>query len=268
MAAHTARNNHSFPLPRGIHKANMPRKKSHSQKEDNQSNSHTGGLVDGLLSLAGSLLDLALLVCTKSAAQVTEQVEYWQEGCYFYSATGRSGESISLKQTRFLEVGFTYRLQGMQIQGVSGSHEMGARIVNEQSNWHRSLPLTPRIDFTNATWCTLSTLDLAQVEAIVAEAERQAGTCGGTYRVEIATRIRVNGLARGRYIMDDFEPELVFRYDQARLLPLDVHGRRTPMRFTKPGPLAGPIPGWAPSAAFQAGSPQWEGDWRWADPRG
>lgn len=267
MAAHTTRNIHSFPLSRGIHKTSMPRKTSHPQKEDTPSNPHTGGLGAGLLSLTGSLLDLALLVGTRPAAQVTEQIEYWQEGCYFYSAAGRSGESISLKQTRFLDVGFTYRLQGMQIQGVSGSHEMGARIVNEQSGWQRGLPLTPRVDFADAAWFTLSTLDLAQVEAIAADAERQAGTCGGIYRVEIVTRIRVNGLARGRYIMDDFEPVLVFRCDQARLLPLDAHGRRTPLRFTKPGPLAGPIPGWAPSAALQANPSQWEGG-RWlADPR-
>ncbi len=231
---------------------------------------HTGGLVNGLLSLAGSLFDLALFAFTRPAVHGAERIGYWQEGCYFYSATGsqpaRSGEIVSMEQTHFLDIGFMYKLLGMQIQGVTGSREMTARIVNEQSGWQHTLALTPRSAFSGDACFTLSTLDLAQVEAIIADTENQTEMRGGTCRVEIVTHIRFNGLALGRYIMDDFEPALVFRYDKARLLPLDAKGKRViPMRFTKPGPLADPVPAWEPSLIFQTNPSQWEGGWRWAE---
>lgn len=251
MAAHTTRN--TLVIPGGIHKANMPRKTPFPQKEEERSKTHTGRLVDGCLSLAGSLLDLVVFLF---ARPVAEQVEYWQEGSYFYSTAGsrpvRSGDAVSMTQARFLHVGFMYKFQGMQIQGVLGNHEMTARIVNEQSGWQRNLPLTPRCDFADAAWFALSTLDLAQVEAVAAEA------CSGTFRVEIVTRIRVNGLVRGRYVTDDFEPVLAFRYDQARLLPIDANGRRIPMRFTKSGPLAAPVPAWDPAGALPGNPSHWE----------
>lgn len=269
MAVHTDPTVHRLHFPKGVHKASTPTRPA--AKADN--------LIRSLLSTLGllltELLELAQFTFTRSTAHsMGEQVGYRQEGRYFYSAAEspaasppsmRGGEAISVEKTRFLNVGFTYNLQGVQLQGVSGDREMIARIVNEQSGWQHSLPISPRCTFSSDAWFALYTLDLRQVQTMLEAHERETGSRGETYRVEIVTYIHFNCLVMGLYVTDSFEPALAFQYEQACLLPLDANGTLTPMHFTKPGSLI--IPAWGLFPPVQPDPSQWEGEWNWTDPR-
>jgi hypothetical protein len=271
MAVHTDPTVHRLHFPKGVRKANISKQPTFTPTVDNS-------LIHGLFSWLGflwtELLDLAQFAATRPAARSAEQIGYRQEGRYFYSAAPsptagslpmRSGEAISVDQTRFLNVGFTYNLQGVQLQGVSGTREMVARIVNEQSGWQHSLPMSPRCAFSSDAWFALYTLDLRQVQATLEAHEHETGSRGETYHVEIGTRIDFNALVMGLYITDNFAPALTFRYDQAHLIPLDANGKLIPMYFTKPGSLT--IPAWGLFPPVQPNPSQWEGECNWTDPR-
>lgn len=182
--------------------------------------------------LAVLFLAAGIFSFTRPLDQKAEDIPYQQLGAYSYSATGtsgvydsnlvQSGEPIFPKLTCNLNLGFTYTLTGTGIQEVSGSYKMFARILDEQSGWQRTIPLTDETPFSGTSYFNMATLDLCQVESIVNTVEQETGLKSGVYTLEIVTDVVFTGNFSGTLVQDTFSPTLTFRYDKIHFyVPID-----------------------------------------------
>ncbi len=182
-----------------------------------------GGLyVSIFLSLF--FLGLTIFTFTKPLTVSKSGIPYQQEGSFYYTATGtpgvydtniiRSGEPIFPKLTCFLNVGFTYNLLAAQAQGVSGIHQIYARVMDDQSGWQRTIPLSSQTAFSGNSYFSMSTVDLCQVESLITLVEQETGLHPNTYSLDIIANVAVAGLIEGSPINDTFTPILAFKFDK------------------------------------------------------
>lgn len=176
----------------------------------------------GVLALA--FLGLGIFAFTRPLTRTAGNIPYQQDGNFFYSAAGspevydtdmvRSGEPVFPKLTCFLNVGFAYNLTGNQLQGVSGKHQLYARVMDEQSGWQRTIPLVSETSFSGNSYLTMATLDVCQVEALVNWVEQETGLHQNIYTLKIIPHVDVVANIAGNELHDSFEPSLAFRFDE------------------------------------------------------
>jgi signal peptidase I len=231
----------------------MFKKPSQRKKEKQAPLSNYGGLPEGILYSFGfsALLFIALGIYsfTRPLHRPADDIPYQQDGYYYYSATGtpgiydtevvRSGEPVFPKLTCFLNIGFTYNIVGERLQGISGTHDMSARIMDAQSGWSRKIPLNTQTSFSGNSYFTLATLDLCQIESLVNLVEQEAGLNQTAYTLEIIASAAFTASVDGMQISDSFSPRLVFKYDKVHFyLVTDKSQSDDPLRSAKQG-LAG-----------------------------
>ncbi len=253
----------------GVFMSSMITKSSRGKKGKKLPSINSGGMLEGTLYLLGLLflgfLGLSIFAFTRPLTRAADSIPYQQESNYFYSATGtpgvydtemvRTGEPVFPSLTCFLNIGFTYNILGNQFQDISGSHQMYARVMDEQSGWQRTLPLIPQTAFTGNSYFTLASLDLCQLESLVNSVEKQTGLHTTTYTVEIITNIAFTAKVSGQIINDTFDPTLAFKFDKVHVYLANTNQDVDPMHSTKKG-LAGssavdantlPLLGWEPT---------------------
>jgi signal peptidase I len=215
----------------GVVMSGMVIKPSKNGKKGNKPSKNFGGMREGGLYLfaflALAFLGLSIFSFTRPLTISSANLPYQQEGRFFYSATGtpgiydtelvRSGEPVFPRLTCFLNLGFTYNLIGDQLQGAAGSHQLYARVLDHQSGWLRTIPLSPQTAFSGNTYFSMATLDLCQVESLVTMVEQETGLHANTYTVEIVAEVAVTGLIAGSPINDTFVPSLIFEFDKVHL---------------------------------------------------
>lgn len=175
---------------------------------------------------------------------------YSQEGFYTYSATGtpgvydnetvQAGEPVFPRLTCFLNVGLTYTLAGEGLQGTVGNYRMSARIMDEGSGWQRTIPLNPGTAFSGNSFFTMTTLDLCQVESLVALVEQEAGLKQTAYTLEIVTDVVFAAEANGILVNDSFSPTLEFTYNKVQFHLADSGPQANPLRTSKQGSVNNP----------------------------
>lgn len=210
---------------------------------------HFGERLQLLLAGCGLLtilfLALGIYAFTRPVDKPAASIQYQQTGEYYYSATGtpgvydtdvvRSGEPIFPKLTCFLNIGYTYNIPGGSLQGIVGSHRMYARIMDVQSGWQRTIPLTPDTAFSGTAYFNMAALDLCQVEALVNLVEAETGLKQNLYTLEVVTDVSFVAGADGNPVQDTFSQTLVFTYDKVRFY-LNGDGTQTdPLFFSKVG---------------------------------
>jgi signal peptidase I len=253
----------------GVFMSGMITKPSNGKKKQNSPGIKLGGMLEGTLYLLGILflgfLGLSIFAFTRSSTRNADTIPYQQYGSYTYSATGtpgvydtemvRSGEPVFPRLACFLNIGLTYNLQGNQLQNISGSHQMFARIMDEPSGWQRTIPLLPQAAFSGNSYFSMATLDLCQLETLVTLVEKETGLRTNTYTVDIITNIAFTANASGQAISGTFDPTLAFKYDKVHLYLANTNDEINPMLITKEG-VAGnstvesntlPILGWKPT---------------------
>ncbi len=214
---------------------------------------NSGGMQAGGLYLfaflAFAFLGLTIFSFTRPLTSSATNISYQQEGYFFYSATGtpgvydtelvRSGEPVFPKLTCFLNVGFTYNVLADQIQSLSGSQQLYARVLDEQSGWQRTIPLYPQTGFSGGTYSAMATLDLCQVESLVALVEQETGLHPNTYTLEIVADVAVTGSIAGNPLNDTFTPSLAFNFDKAHFYLANTDPQVDSLHTVKPGLTGG-----------------------------
>lgn len=188
-------------------------------------------------------LILGIFSFTRPLSRPAENIPYQQEGYFYYSATGtpgvydteivRSGEPVFPRLTCYLNIGFTYNLLGDRLQGIAGKQTMYARILDEPSGWHRTIPLTAETVFSGNTYFTTTTLDLCQVESIVNLVEKEAGLKQIAYTLEIVADASFNANVDGVLVSDSFVPKMVFKYDKIHFYLDEEDSQADPLHVTK-----------------------------------
>ena len=211
-----------------------------------------GGMQEGglylFVFLVLAFLGFAIFSFTRPLIRSSANIPYQQEGLFFYSATGtpgvydselvRSGEPVFPKLTCFLNIGFTYKLMADQLQGVSGSHQLYARVMDDQSGWQRTIPLNPQTSFSGNTYFSMATLDLCEVESLVALVEQETGLHPNTYTLEVVAEAAVAGVIAGSPMNDTFTAALVLNFDKAHFYLASDDPQADSLRSVKQG-LAG-----------------------------
>jgi signal peptidase I len=229
-------------------------KPAQQRKEKNKPSGQFGevGVKEGVLYFSGLLslifLGLTIFAFTRPLTQATENIPYQQEGTFSYSATGtqgvydtelvRTGEPVFPKLTCFLNIGFTYNVLADQIQQVSGSHQLYARVLDSQSGWQRTIPLNSQTAFNGSTYSSTATLDLCQVESLANLMEHETGLHPNTYTLEIISHAEFSGIIAGAQISDSFDPSLAFKFDKVHFYIVSNDPKADPLRSAKQG-LAG-----------------------------
>lgn len=256
----------------GILMSSMFTKPSQNQKGKKRSALRSSSTLEGAFYVLGffalGFLGLAIFAFTRPTTRAADNITYQQDGNYFYSAAGtlgvydtdmvRTGEPVFPKLTCFLNVGFIYNVLGNQLQNISGSNQMIARIMDVQSGWQRTIPMSASSTFSGNSFFTMTTLDLCQVESMVNLVETETGLRAGTYTIEIVTNILISANAPGQVVSDSFDPVLVFRFDKAHLYLADGNAEVDPMHIMKQGLVSSsnyeantlPILGWEPTISF------------------
>ncbi len=190
---------------------------------------HLGGILEGLFFALGSVafasLILGFFAFTRPAQRsVADNVNFQHIGLFSYSAAApagiydsssvRAGDPVFPKYTCLVNVRFTYALAGIQSQGLAGSYQLSARIIDEQSGWQRTLPLIAPTPFTGSSVAMAAPLDLCQVEALVANLEQTTDLHPPYYILSIVPTVTLNGEVAGHDLAETFAPHLDFRFDK------------------------------------------------------
>jgi signal peptidase len=256
----------SIVLLGGVFMASTLTKSPKGAKGKTRPSVNPNGMLEGTLYLLGVIflgfIGLSIFAFTRPLTRNADGITYQQESNYLYSATGtpgvydtgtvRSGEPVFPKLTCFLNIGFTYNIPGSQLQDVAGSHQMYARVMDEQSGWQRTLPLLPQAAFNGSSYVTMAALDLCQLESLVNLVEKETGLHANVYTVEIVSNIAITARVAGQTITDTFEPTLVFKFDKVHLYLAD---NEDTMKTVKPGLVGSsnlqantlPLLGWEPT---------------------
>jgi signal peptidase I len=182
------------------------------------------GLFFGLGLLAFASLALVLFTFNRPVLRtVPDDIPYQQIGKFSYSAVVppgvydsglvKSGEPVFPSLTCILNLQFDYYLAGSDLKGLNGSHQLSAQVLEATSGWKRTLLLEPETPFTGNTFATRSTINLCQVEQLVAAMEQKTGFRAPYYTLVFTPGVTVNGKMSGRDFQAAFEPRLVLQFD-------------------------------------------------------
>ena len=182
------------------------------------------GLFFGLGLLAFASLALVFFAFNRPAWRtVADDIDYLQSGGFSYSAVVPpgvydsgiliSGEPVFPSLSCILNLRFDYTLAGPDLQGLTGSHHLSARVLETTSGWQRTLPLEPETPFIGNSFTTRSTINLCQVEQLVAAMEQKTGFRAPYYTLVFTPDVSVTGKVSGRELQDTFEPNLVLQFD-------------------------------------------------------
>jgi signal peptidase I len=222
---------------------------SQRRKQGNAPRGNFGGMPE-VAVYAFAFLTLVFLASgiysfTRPLNRPAESIPYRQEAQYVYSATGtpgvydtdvvRAGEPVFPKLTCFLNIGFNYNVSGARLQGMAGSHRMYARILDEQSGWQRTIPLTTDTPFSGNSFFNTATLDLCQVESLVNLVEEQAGLKQVAYTLEIVTEVSFTANVDGILVSDSFSPVLLFKYNKVHFYIATPDGQTDPLYASRQG---------------------------------
>jgi signal peptidase I len=176
----------------------------------------------GFITLASLVLGV-LAFLNPTQRDVTDNLNFQQTGVFSYSTTAPAGiydtTTISSGQPLFpnlnclVKMQFKYLLLGNQLQGLAGTHQLTAIILDDQSGWQRTIPLESRTSFAGNNFTTAASLDLCNIETTVAAMEKATNLHPSSYSLTITPLVTITGQIAGRKLQSSFGPQLLFRFD-------------------------------------------------------
>jgi hypothetical protein len=151
------------------------------------------------------------------------------------TGAARSGEPVFTKLTCSLNLGFVYSLAGDQLENISGTQQVDATVLDQQSGWKRTLPLISTTQFYGNSYTSKATLDLCQVQALVAAVEQKTGLRLSNYTLDIVAHISVGGKISGQDFSDSFAPHLTFNFDSLHFYMAGDSSKTDPMHTEQDG---------------------------------
>lgn len=169
----------------------------------------------------------------------TETTSYQNIGTFFYSAPApsgvydsqsiQSGDPLFPKLTCTVNMGFSYALAGIDPTDLSGSYQLVAKVMDQQSGWQRIIPLTTKNSFSGKTFTTSAPLDLCQIEELVATVEAETDLHVPYYALVITPNVTIHGSAVGQELNDTFQPSLTFQFDAVHFFVVNRTSESNPL---------------------------------------
>ncbi|HZP29649.1 MAG TPA: signal peptidase I [Acidimicrobiia bacterium] len=160
---------------------------------------------------------------------VSEPVRYTNQGEFGYGATVgagpvygdgaiRTGDPVYLRILDKIAVHFGYRFAASAPHAVSGTVALSVD-VQDASGWRQTVPLVAPSRFSGDHARVETTLDVAQIQALVAAAAGATGVRPTTQTVRIVADVQVAGRLAGLRVDDRFSPGYTFELDPLVLKP-------------------------------------------------
>jgi signal peptidase I len=218
-------------------------------KKKSKTSGNSIGSIELFLYIFGFLglvfLALTIIAFTRPVMRTADAIKYNQIGNFSYSAAGTStvydtgaavsGEPVFTKLTCKLNLGFAYTLQGGNLQNITGTRKIFALVQDPQTGWQRTIPITAETKFSGNTAISQATLDLCQVQALVASVENETDFNLTSDSLVIVAHVVVRGKISGQSFTDTFDPTLTFGFGGVELyLPSNTPGT-DPLQKIKPG---------------------------------
>ncbi|HEX7557482.1 MAG TPA: signal peptidase I, partial [Leptolinea sp.] len=245
----------SVALIGGLFMVNVTIQKPKKNKKQKKPGGDPAGDFEMILyifaALAVFFLALSIFVFSRPVTSQAENIPYEQTGAFSYSAAGSpgiydsdsagSGEPVFTKLTCTLNLGFTYTLKGQQLENIAGTQQFYAMIMDGQSGWKRTIPLTSDTQFAGNTYTSTATLDLCQMEALVAAVQKVTSFHLGTNTMVIVSHLQVGGKISGQEFTNTFEPRLTFNFDSLHFfIPENTNQKNDPLQTAQSGSLTNP----------------------------
>jgi signal peptidase I len=161
---------------------------------------------------------------------VSAPIRYTNQGDFAYSAPVadgpvygtkgvHTGDPVYLRVVDRLGVDFGYRFVAGVKHSISGTIALAAE-VSDSSGWHQTVPLADATPFSSGRGKVHATLDLAQVQGLVAAAAGETGVRPSTQTVDVVADVQTAGRLAGRRLTDGFSPRFSFQLDPLVLKPV------------------------------------------------
>ena len=226
-------------------------KNQRGKKKNQQPAGASTGWVELTIYILGFFL-LAFLVLTiysftQPTMRAADDIEYQHEGVFYYSATSpmgifdteviHSGEPIFTKLTCSIILGFSYNLAG-DFQEASGTHQFIAQIIDPQSGWQRTIPLTTETSFNGTSFSSTTPVDLCQFQSLVDTIGEKTGFQPST-TLMITSKMSVSGKSAGQSMYESFDSSLIFQFDKVHFY-LIKSGENGPLQSNQSGTIPNP----------------------------
>jgi signal peptidase I len=236
----------------GLYMVGLIKKKKNNKNHNNSSFKWTFEYSLYSLAAAGLVfLGLSIFAFIQPLKRIGDSIKYEQTGVFSYSAAGTpgvydsgsvsSGEPVFTRLTCALNLdflGFIYTLNGEPIENVAGKQQFYAKVLDQQSGWQRTFPLSQEAVFSGTSYKNTTTLDLCQVEALVSSMETETGVhLSPSYQLIIVSRISANGNIAGGDFNYVFEPKLTFKFDSLHFYVENDATQPDPMKTIKTGAI-------------------------------
>jgi len=132
-----------------------------------------------------------------------------------------SGDPVFRQLSDSININFTYDLvSNYSIKNIQGTYRLQA-IIKEASGWERAVEIIPPSLISGKTFTSSGLLDLTKIQSLIENFELQTGITNNRYTLAIQPEINLNGEIGGRDFEDTFSPELLFSFDNQKLILLD-----------------------------------------------
>jgi hypothetical protein len=183
---------------------------------------------------AGAVLVVSVVVGTLAWARVPTKyvdlpVRYTNRGAFTYSAAVtpgavygdggvKTGDPVYLRILDQVAVRFTYDFSSTAPHVASGTMALNVD-VRDASGWHQTVPLVGATPFARSRGHVDATLDVSQIQGLIAAAAGATGVRPSTQSVSLLADVRLRGQVAGRRVADRFSPRYDFQLDPLVLRP-------------------------------------------------
>jgi signal peptidase len=129
-----------------------------------------------------------------------------------------TGDAVFLHLVPALDVQFAYRLRADDASAVRGEIGLTA-VLSDGAGWVREIPLGEPSEFQGEAALAVGSLDLAELEAIVAEMKTLTGSGTSTFALQLAADVTVRGSVADQPLRQAFAPRLPLLLDPVSLRP-------------------------------------------------
>jgi len=200
--------------------------------QQKQKNSNISLLVEigifclGFLSLAS--LVLFIFSFTKPVIKTSNpEYPYTQSVNYEYNAPAPagvydtpalvSGDPVFTNLTCQINLLVKYKIEGVGLAELSGTHYLTAAISDPVSGWKRTFPLESQQFFDGDNFSSLVMVDLCQIRSAATDMETQTGASSYNYALSIEPNIIQTGSIQGTQLLTSFNTALPFLMDNNRV---------------------------------------------------
>ncbi len=213
-----------------------------------------GGVIEACVFIFGffalASIIMAIIAFSRPVlAEVADNVDFKQQGTFSYNTTApigvydltrvSTGDPLFPKLTCVMNLQFAYSFIGNLPEALAGTHLVTAVIQDNVSGWKRTLPLETETGFTGSTFVSNTSLDICEVEAIVAAMEDTTDLHQSSYSLIVNPHVAITGTMSERVLQAAFEPQLNFLFDKVHFYINKSDPTKDPFNPSQDGMIAG-----------------------------